>query len=67
MFDVTNCGGEGYKEHKPDYDDLQATQQTVAVLDPSAKMTNLIEGTEYPTLPLVLLQSPMSCCKALSE
>eukprot|EP00731_Ephydatia_muelleri_P039143 Em1143g2a len=34
--------------------DWQAIQQTVAVLDPSAKMTNLIEGTKYPTLPLVL-------------
>ena len=54
MFDVTNWGGEGYKEHKLDYDDWQAIQQTVAVLDPSAKMTNLIEGTKYPTLPLVL-------------
>ncbi|KAL5505608.1 hypothetical protein EMCRGX_G007072 [Ephydatia muelleri] len=43
MFDVTNWGGEGYKEHKLDYDDWQAIQQTVAVLDPSAKMTNLIE------------------------
>ncbi|KAL5486756.1 hypothetical protein EMCRGX_G019277 [Ephydatia muelleri] len=54
MFDVTNWGGEGYKEHKLDYDDWQAIQQTVAVLDPSAKMTNLIQGTKYPTLPLVL-------------
>ena len=54
MFDVTNWGGEGYNEHKLDYDDWQAIQQTVAVLDPSAKMTNLIEGNKYPTLPLVL-------------
>ena len=51
---MTNWGGEGYKEQKLDYDDWQAIQQTVAVLDPSAKMTNLIEGTKYPHLPLVL-------------
>ena len=54
MFDITQWGGEGYREYKLDYSDWQTIHQAVAVLDPSAKMTNMTEGTKYPTLPLVL-------------
>lgn len=50
MFDVTQWGDEGYKEYKLDYGDWQTIHQTRT----SAKMTNLTEGTKYPTLPLVL-------------
>ena len=53
---ITQWGGEGYREYKLDYSDLQTIHQAVAVLDPSAKMTNMTEGTKYPTctLPLVV-------------
>ena len=38
-----------------DYSDCQTVHQSVAVLDPSAKMSNMTEGTKFPTTPLVLL------------
>ena len=53
-FDVFEWSGEGYKQDKLEYEDWTHIHENVAVLQPSAKFTNHVEGTEYPSLPLVL-------------
>ena len=53
-FDVFEWIGEGYKQDKLEYEDWTHIHENVAVLQPSAKFTNYVEGTKYPSLPLVL-------------
>ena len=53
-FDVFEWSGESYKQDKLEYKDWLHIHENVAVLQPSAKFTNYVEGTKYPSLPLVL-------------
>ena len=53
-FDVFEWSGEGYKQDKLEYEDWTHIHENVAVPQPSAKFTNYVEGTKYPSLPLVL-------------
>ena len=53
-LDVFEWSGEGYKQEKLEYEDWTHIHENVAVLQPSAKFTNYVEGTKYPSLPLGL-------------
>ena len=53
-FAVFEWSGEAYKQDKLEYEDWTHIHENVAVLQPSAKFINYVEGTKYPCLPLVL-------------
>ena len=57
LYDVNHArkAGDAYKQYQMGLDDWTVNTQSVAVLQPIADWTQLMQGTKtYPTLPLVL-------------
>lgn len=56
LLDVNHArkADDVYKEHQMDLEDWAINMQGVAVLQPVADGTQYLQGTKYPTLPLVL-------------
>ena len=56
LYDVNHArkAGEAYRQHQMNLEDWRINQESVAVLQPIADWTQHMQGTKYPTLPLVL-------------
>ena len=56
LYDVQHSrkAGDAYKQHQLGLEDWTINEQGVAVLQPFADWTQHMQGTKYPTLPLVL-------------
>ena len=56
LYDVDHArkAGDAYKQHQMGLDDWTINLQSVATLQPVADWTQHLQGTKYPTLPLVL-------------
>ena len=56
LYDVNHGrkAGDAYKVHQMGLDDWRINLESVAVLQPIADWTQHMQGTKYPTLPLVL-------------
>eukprot|EP00966_Prymnesium_polylepis_P004533 104099-Prymnesium_polylepis.1 len=56
LYDVKHSrkAGEAYKDHQLGLEDWTINEQATAVLLPVANWTQHMQGTKYPTLPLVL-------------
>jgi hypothetical protein len=56
LYDVNHArkAGHAYQQHQMNLEDWRINMESVAVLQPIADWTQLMQGTKYPTLPLVL-------------
>ena len=56
LYDVNHSrkAGDAYREHQMGLDNWHINLEGVAVLQPIADWTQHMQGTKYPTLPLVL-------------
>ena len=56
LYDVDHArkAGDAYKQHQMGLEDWTINLQSAAVLQPVADWTQHMQGTKYPTLPLVL-------------
>ena len=56
LYDVNHArkAGDAYRQHQMGLEDWRINLESVAVLQPIADWTQHMQGTKYPTLPLVL-------------